>query len=158
LRKSLWLGLKGFWVPCLTLHLIDWLGIVLAIAITIVLGRLLVLLSLWFLVSLVVLYGTSRLLAIVATLLLAWLKIISMSLRKRVVLDGDLYLSFVHVRAAANPNPIYEVGLYLQDVLGLLDAVEFDKAEALVFARRRVLEPVGRENFAELGKVFKQIV
>lgn len=84
----------------------------LAITVVVVLWLLLVVLGLWLLVSLVILYGIPGVrvvVAVVATLLLTWLKIIRMSLRKRVVLDCDLYLSFVHVGAAAYSNPVYEV-------------------------------------------------
>lgn len=77
------------------------------------------------------------------TLLLIWLILISLSLRKRVGLICDLYLSFIHVGAAAYPHSIYEVGFYLQDILSVLDAVEFNESESLVFPRGGVLQAVG---------------
>ena len=100
----------------------------------------------WILLVVIFVWGSSSLVLVVPVvvpmILLTRLIVVSVCRARILACICELYLSFVHVGTAADSNSIYEVRFYLQDALGLLDAIEFNKSETFVFPCRRVLQSI----------------
>lgn len=78
----------------------------------------------------------------VYVLLFVALTLISLRIESLRVCICDLYLSFIHVGATAYSDSIYEVRLYLHDILGLLNTVVFDEPESFIFPCGCVLQAI----------------